>query len=1331
VRVQHLFCGPFANVSEETACNAMAKHFQALPGDATVYLLTNLAHSVDQRRQPDEIDMVAIGPGGLVVVEVKHWDRARLKSNAWDVEDQADLVTLKAKRIAGRLRKVHENLGFVGAAMLLTKEAKSLRQDGRLPDVRGVRLYALADAGALAGTVIAGSGPGLDAQQVARELAPRSLAAASGEIRRIGRITELNRLSPPEDRFRRVYRGRDAPNGDRLLVYLFDLSASPHSNAEVLARREFEAVQRLQKSPVLPSLVDSFQPVPGYPGELFFFTLADSAAAPVAETASDPEWTVPARIAFAATALRALAELQSPSGPAGQAVIHRGLTPDSVQVRADGRPLFAGWRWARLPQAQTITGATAPEVLDHYAAPEVRQGGLAVADVRSDVYSLCRVLSELFTETDPQGRYAKLALSSGLNDDPAKRSTATDIAGALEGLVVPAVPPQPPATPQHWDEGFIFAWERERYRVVLRLGEGGTGRTFKLEQLDGTSDEPIGTFVGKVVMSAEVGPAVLDAYRKIRSIADHPGLSGVFQTAAEWRADTLVALLRFRKGDPLDSLRGDTLVPYAELFEGTASDAAETLLLRWAADACLALDVLHAQGWVHGDVSPSNILVDDDRLTLIDYDLAGPAGTVARGPGTVPYASPERRANRPAQPSDDLFALAASLFHVLTDRLPFLFSGERRDHAGLAWADDEQAVYPRLAPFLNRATDPDPARRFGTAGDALRELRTLCGATPAQELGHATKEVPLPEPLRPNVVARVREILRSYPGSRFGNAETRGLDSNFAYDTYVETGLDRMLPDAVREGRVSLIILCGNAGDGKTAFLQHLASGLGIASLPSEQRVWDGMVGSLTLKVNLDGAAAWKGRSADELLDELFDPFQDGAPKPGRVHLVAVNDGRLMEWIESYEGRHGQTKLTHQLAEAIGRDGDGLDTHIRLIELNLRSLVGGLDPVAGRISTEFVDRMITRLVGGDDAKRIWAPCHTCSARMRCSIRVSAEMMGATDDAEALSRGALLRHRLTAALQAVHQSNEVHITARELKAALSYILFGVQSCEDLHTNVDLRPHVPADFAFDPRSERRQGELLRELTRLDPALEANARVDRYLTRRSAPDPAHGAPRYPDTALGTARRRAYFEWTDDQIEQVGGDRFALTLNGGRHFNVFREFPLLPPEKQREICDALCRGLSRLELLPAIALVQESVIPVRIVPRTPTETAFWADKPLDRFTLEAERFASGQGLETLHRSLTLRYQAASGWTEDLAVSLELFALLMELAEGGQILDAFSDDVFANLSVFTQRLVQEDERSLRAWNPADEERTYSIGIEYRDAHQMIVLRPVMTAVGS
>jgi hypothetical protein len=576
-------------------------------------------------------------------------------------------------------------------------------------------------------------------------------------------------------------------------------------------------------------------------------------------------------------------------------------------------------------------------------------------------------------------------------------------------------------------------------------------------------------------------------------------------------------------------------------------------------------------------------------------------------------------------------------------------------------------------------------------------------------------------------VPRVKEILRAYPGSRFGNAETRGLDSEFVHDTYVETELDRVLPDAIRAGNASLVILCGNAGDGKTAFLQRLAAGLGISELPSEQRVWDGVVDGLPVKINLDGAAAWKGRSADDLLDELFQPFHGGPPETRGIHLVAVNDGRLMEWLESYEARHdGETRLTKQIREALSREGEGLDQHIRLIELNLRSLVGGIDHARPLISADFVDRLCARLVGGDAAADIWKPCRTCSARTRCSIRLSAEIMGASADETSLHQGALLRRRLAAAFQAVHQRNEIHITARELKAALSYILFGVHACEDLHADLDLRPHAPGDFAFDPESPLRQGELLRELTRLDPALEAHARIDRYLRGHSAPDPAHGAPRYPDVSLPSARRRAYFEWTDDQIASIGGDPSALSLNGGRHFAAFRDFPLLTGEEQYKIRDAICRGLSRLEALPEIALRHDGVVPVRIVPRTPTETAFWVAKPLERFALEAEQFVAAPGLETLHRCLTLSYRAADGRVELLIVSLELFCLLMDLADGVQILDAFSDDVFANLGVFTQRLAQEDERSLHAWNPSVEDSVYNIGIEHREAGQTILLSPAL-----
>ena len=635
--------------------------------------------------------------------------------------------------------------------------------------------------------------------------------------------------------------------------------------------------RNFQKSPYLPKLVDSFQSVPNYPGELFYFTLADTSSPSIASVAENGEWARNHGSAFCASAFAALAEIHAPVDADTPPVLHRGINPDSIRVRHDDSPLFSGWRWARVQDALTImTPGIANFGIDAFAAPEVAKNGLSIADAKSDVYSLCKTLLAVFSATEGNSRVREL-LTEALVEDPKRRLDARTISEKISSLTTS---PKAVAAlsiseePQRWDEDAQIEWQGDKYRVVSKLGEGAGGRTYKLEQIDEKSGESLGTFVGKVVVDETIGKLSLNAYRKIRSIADHASLSGVFHCAATWSANSLMALLKWRKGEPLGNWTGELFHLLAEDVVGQPSSA-ETLALHWISDLCAGLQVLHGQGWVHGDVSPSNIIVDGFSACLIDFDLACEVGQTPHGPGTVTYVSKRRREKGPASASDDLFSLGASMFGALVGRSPFVFEdGTRRDDAGIAWKATERETYPTLAAFLDRATDPDPARRFTDADAALASLVEL--KDPKRGSYGTLSEAHHQTVLRPNVVDRVKQILSIYPGSRFGNIESRGLDSEFATDTFVRTGLDEALLDGVRRGTLSLIILCGNAGDGKTALLQHLAKEMGAPHLRSDQRVAIFEAWGRKIVVNFDGAAAWGKRSADDLMDEIFAPFQDG-----------------------------------------------------------------------------------------------------------------------------------------------------------------------------------------------------------------------------------------------------------------------------------------------------------------------------------------------------------------------------------------------------------------------------------------------------------------------
>lgn len=66
------------------------------------------------------------------------------------------------------------------------------------------------------------------------------------------------------------------------------------------------------------------------------------------------------------------------------------------------------------------------------------------------------------------------------------------------------------------------------------------------------------------------------------------------------------------------------------------------------------------------------------------------------------------------------------------------------------------------------------------------------------------------------------QFLMFYSQADAGNGLTRGLDNELARRTYVPTKLDNDLTDAILANKFRLVILTGNAGDGKTAFIQKV-----------------------------------------------------------------------------------------------------------------------------------------------------------------------------------------------------------------------------------------------------------------------------------------------------------------------------------------------------------------------------------------------------------------------------------------------------------------------------------------------------------------------------
>jgi serine/threonine-protein kinase PknG len=154
--------------------------------------------------------------------------------------------------------------------------------------------------------------------------------------------------------------------------------------------------------------------------------------------------------------------------------------------------------------------------------------------------------------------------------------------------------------------------------------------------------------------------------------------------------------------------------------------------IAYAIEVLPALGYLHDRGLVYCDFKPDNVIQTEEQLKLID--MGGVRGVDSEGPiyGTVGYQAPEIGTDGPSV-SSDLFTVARALA-VLT----FEFKGYQGSYK-FTFPDgvpllEQQESFARL---LRRATDADPGRRFGSAGEmaeqltgVLREVLATADGTP-------------------------------------------------------------------------------------------------------------------------------------------------------------------------------------------------------------------------------------------------------------------------------------------------------------------------------------------------------------------------------------------------------------------------------------------------------------------------------------------------------------------------------------------------------------------------------------------------------------------------
>jgi serine/threonine protein kinase len=898
-----------------------------------------------------------------------------------------------------------------------------------------------------------------------------------------------------------------------------------------------------------------------------------------------------------------------------------------------------------------------------------------------------------FCEFDPEDRHTSTAVTRKALDElilpEGKDESDADINS-------PAEPGQKiPDDLTDLPQDFILA---DRFRIQSKLGSGGFGVAYKVF-------DSLGDVVRVIKLVTRDRRSVYERlrreYKTLTNLPDHPHVVKVVWADRMGDAKQTPYIV-FEYVEGLD---------VSDLIDAEALSLEDAVrIVREAADG---LGHLHQHGVYHQDVKPSNLLWTDGGVRIIDFNVAvSEQDEVQGGGGTRRYLPPDYDYSGEPLGEDridrDLYALGLSFYECLSGHYPFdeptpPIRTQPKDPKQFKGCAD---LSSSLIQVLVKMIAPERKDRFASAAEflkALGEVKRYRSALTTDETAAAPKAVSKLgfEPIKPNTNPFVTHLLTLYSQSQVSNAGTRGLDE-ISKATYVPTFLDERLKPALLKNEFQLVIISGNAGDGKTAFIQQLEA---FAERKGAQIRYgaNGAVFQLkghTFQSNYDGSQDEGEERNDDVLQKFFNPFSGddrGNWPNNQTRIIAINEGRLVDFFLEHETEF--PLLSGLIQEGLA--GMELQSRIAVINLNLRSVVG--DPADERTS------ILERLIGRMTQREYWEACEKCDLKSKCYAYHNARTF------QDSTFGPKVIRRLKMLYTITHLRGRLHITMRDLRSALAFMLVGTRDCDGIHQlyqngGEKNQNRILDGFYFNSwmggsiGSNDRLVSLLREI---DVAQVSNPDLDRELgflnpkakemSRFSFSD----RPAYDNVLVGTLfdnlprdyssrnrgrliakhrnyvahlRRRHFFERRDvgwrDMLPYTSIDPFLEAISQ-------------PGQKSAAEVSAILKAINRGEgLSDPGRLGNQLALRVRRVDRGTIRSYRLFDG--DNFTLKTEQESETYPfLECLPQALLLQYDSGEGNKATLKINLDIFEMLMRLNMGYRPSIEEEEGFYLSLSVF------------------------------------------------